>query len=61
MSWPVPRPGLVIRYAYLWRREARAGREEGSKDRPCAVVLAHKDQEGETRVYVLPVTPLPAG
>jgi hypothetical protein len=59
VSWPVPRPGLVIRYAYLWRREARAGQEEGAKDRPCAVVLAHKDEEGETRVYVLPVTHSP--
>jgi hypothetical protein len=59
VSWPVPRPGLVIRYAYLWRREARAGQEESAKDRPCAVVLAHKDEEGETRVYVLPVTHSP--
>ena len=59
MSWPAPQSGLVIRYAYLWRREARAGREEGAKDRPCAVVLAHKDVEGETRVYVLPVTHSP--
>jgi hypothetical protein len=59
VSWPVPQPGLVIRYAYLWRREARAGQEEGTKDRPCAVVLAHKNEEGETRVYVLPVTHSP--
>ncbi len=56
MSWPTPEPGLVIRYAYLWRREALAGKDEGAKDRPCAVVLAHQDAEGETRVYVLPVT-----
>lgn len=59
MSWPVPQPGLVIRYAYLWRREALAGREEVAKDRPCAIVLARKDQEGELRVYVLPVTRSP--
>jgi hypothetical protein len=59
VSWPVPQPGLVIRYAYLWRREARAGQEEGTKERPCAVVLAHKDEAGETRVYVLPVTHSP--
>jgi hypothetical protein len=61
VSWPVPQPGLVIRYAYLWRREALAGQEEGGKDRPCAVVLAHKDADGETRVYVLPVTHSPPG
>ncbi|WP_330084430.1 hypothetical protein [Methylocystis iwaonis] len=29
----------MIRYSYLWAREAREGREEGAKDRPCAVVL----------------------
>jgi hypothetical protein len=59
MSEQLPQPGLVIRYSYLWRREARAGREEGTKDRPCAVVLAHKNEQGETRVYVLPVTHSP--
>jgi len=47
VSWPVPRPGLVIRYAYLWDREVRAGREEG-------VALAGED--GRTRVYALPIT-----
>jgi len=59
VSWPRPQPGLVIRYAYLWRREALAGQEEGAKDRPCAVVLAHREEEGKTRVYVLPVTHSP--
>jgi hypothetical protein len=40
MSWPTPRAGLVIRYSYLWQSEAAAGREDGVKDRPCAIVLA---------------------
>ena len=56
MTWPAPRPGLVIRYAYLWKREAEAGREEGVKDRPCAIVLASEDDQGRARVIVLPVT-----
>jgi hypothetical protein len=56
VTWPAPQPGLVIRYAYLWKREAEAGREEGVKDRPCAVVLASEDDEGRTRVIVLPIT-----
>jgi hypothetical protein len=56
VSLPVPEPGLLIRYAYLWDREASAGREDGTKDRPCAIVLAREVQEGETRVYVLPIT-----
>jgi hypothetical protein len=55
---PAPVPGLVIRYAYLWHREHLAGREEGEKDRPCAIVVALRAAEdaGETRVLVLPVT-----
>ena len=56
MSWPAPQPGLVIRSSSLWDREARAGREEGGKDRPCAVVLAHRNEDGVVRVYALPVT-----
>jgi hypothetical protein len=56
VSWPAPQPGLVIRYSYLWRRESQVGREEGAKDRPCALVAALQDDEGETRVYVLPIS-----
>jgi hypothetical protein len=59
VSWPTPRPGLVVRYAYLWRREAEAGREEGSKDRPCAIILAVDTDDGEKLVYVLPITHSP--
>jgi hypothetical protein len=56
VSWPVPQPGLVIRYSYLWNREALAGQEEGVKDRPCAVVVAFQDEEGAAWVYALPIT-----
>lgn len=56
MSWPDPEPGLVIRYAYLWRREAAMGREEGVKDRPCAIVAAVREETDGLRVYVLPIT-----
>ena len=56
MSLPAPAPGLVIRYSYLWRGEADEGREEGSKDRPCAVLLTVETNDEETRVYVLPIT-----
>ncbi len=59
MSWPEPKPGLVIRYSYLWQREHDAGRDEGVKDRPCAIVLAVEAADGETMVYVLPVTHSP--
>lgn len=59
MSFPAPHPGLVIRYAYLWKQEADAGREEGSKDRPCAIVLAVATEDGEQEVLVLPITHTP--
>jgi hypothetical protein len=56
VTLPTPVPGMVIRYAYLWKREAEAGREEGVKDRPCAVLLATTSLDGDTVVLVLPVT-----
>ena len=56
MSLPVPRPGLVIRYSYLWDREARQGREEGVKDRPCAIILVLLREGEHPIVRVLPVT-----
>lgn len=59
MSLPDPVPGLVIRYAFLWRDEARRGRDEGSKDRPCAILLSVTDDAGFRQVTVLPVTHSP--
>ena len=47
--------GHVIRYSYLWNREAKQGQEEGRKDRPCAVVLAHENG----RIAVAPITHTP--
>lgn len=60
MSLPTPVPGLIIRYSYLWYREHLEGRDEGQKDRPCAIVAAlRKDENGEMRVLVLPITHSP--
>jgi hypothetical protein len=57
---PEPVPGLVIRYSYLWYSEYRQGREEGQKDRPCAIVAAVRSVGSQTqRVLVLPVTHSP--
>lgn len=53
---PDPKPGLIIRFSYLWRDERDRGREEGSKDRPCAVVLAVAEIDGRKRVAVAPIT-----
>ena len=59
MSLPVPESGLVISYAYLWHADHEQGREEGRKDRPCAIVMTAKDTKGKTVVTVVPVTHTP--
>jgi hypothetical protein len=59
MALKAPEPGQVIHYAYLWWNEARRGRTEGAKERPCAVVLTRMTQAGETWIYVLPITHSP--
>lgn len=59
MAQSLPQPGQVIRYAYLWWNEARAGREHGVKDRPCGVILTRISKAGNTVAYVLPITHTP--
>ena len=59
MPIPDPHPGLVIRYSYLWESERASGREEGVKDRPCAVVLTRQVVADRTLVTVLAVTHTP--
>lgn len=57
MPLPVPEPGLVISYAYLWHYEQSAGAEEGRKHRPCVIVLAVQRLDDQTTVVtVLPIT-----
>lgn len=60
MSLPKPRPGLVIRYSFLWSHEYDRGAVEGSKDRPCAIVLAMtRGQNGDIQTIVAPITHSP--
>ena len=55
MAIPAPSPGLVVRYDYLWSRDAAAGRTQG-KDRPACLVAA-SDRETKPRfVVLLPIT-----
>jgi hypothetical protein len=56
MPLPAPAPGLVIGYSYLWHDEHVSGAVEGRKYRPCAIILVATDNEGDTLVYVVPVT-----
>lgn len=59
MAIPDPHPGLIIRYSYLWQSEHATGRENGVKDRPCAVVLARQVIASKTLVTVVAVTHAP--
>jgi hypothetical protein len=60
VTFPAPKQGLVIRYAFLWSHEQEAGVDEASKDRPCAIVIATSlKPDGEIQVFVSPITHLP--
>lgn len=60
MALPEPRPGLVVRYDYLWNREAAAGGYQG-KDRPCCLVAASEPLARPRFVVLLPITHSPPG
>jgi len=51
-----PKAGDVLRYPYLWARQARAGETEGRKLRPCTVVLAVTNQTDRTHLRLCAVT-----
>jgi hypothetical protein len=59
VSLPEPYPGMVVRYSYLWKREHQEGREEGTKDRPCAIVMAVTNEDDDQEVLLLPITHAP--
>jgi len=60
MAFPTPEPGLVIAFSYLWSEEAEQGHAEGSKTRPCAIVVAQIQEGGQApRVVVAPITHSP--
>lgn len=52
---PEPKPGLVIRYDYLWSREVAAGRDQG-KERPACLVAATDSTASPRFVVILPIT-----
>lgn len=58
MALPEPKPGLVIRYDYLWTREAATGRQQ-SKDRPACLVAASDSAVTPRFVVILPITHSP--
>jgi len=58
-----PAAGEVFRYPFLWRREELSGETEGRKKRPVCIAVTVARQDGETVVFILPITtqpPLPS-
>lgn len=55
MSIPEPKPGLVVRYDYLWTHEADRGQDHG-KDRPTCLVAATDNAIRPRYVVLLPIT-----
>lgn len=49
----------MLRYSFLWSDEAKQGKIEGSKDRPCAAVLSISRLDGTEEVAVVPITHSP--
>jgi len=58
MALPEPKPGLILRYDYLWTHDAAAGRDQG-KDRPACLVAASDASATPRFVVLLPITHTP--
>jgi hypothetical protein len=58
VAFPEPRPGLVVRYDYLWTHEAATGRDQG-KDRPACLVAANDSKTKPRFVVLLPIAHTP--
>ena len=58
MALPDPKPGLVVRYDYLWTHEAAAGRDQG-KTRPTCLIAATDPAVIPRYVVLLPITHTP--
>ncbi|PIL19183.1 hypothetical protein P775_16070 [Puniceibacterium antarcticum] len=58
-----PTAGEVFRYPFLWKREQLTGETEGRKTRPVCIAVTVARADGETVVFILPITtqpPLPS-
>ena len=56
MSFDHFRTGAVIRFPYLWSREAAHGETEGRKPRPVAVGVRIPKPHGEDVLVLFPIT-----
>ncbi|WP_246856681.1 hypothetical protein [Acetobacter vaccinii] len=53
------RPGVVLRYPYLWHWQDIRGESEGRKDRPTTIAAAFIARDNRHYVLLLPVTTQP--
>jgi hypothetical protein len=58
VACPDPKPGLIVRYDYLWSRQAATGRGHG-EDRPTCLVAASDSRAKPRYVVLLPITHSP--
>lgn len=54
-----PKVGWLLSYSYLWADEHRRSAEEGTKNRPWALMAATRREGGRVVAIVLPVTHSP--
>ena len=47
--------GTLVQYQFLWSREASKGQVEGTKRRPCAIIL-RSPLPSSDRIFLIPVT-----
>jgi hypothetical protein len=55
MAVPKPEPGLVVRYDYLWAREADAGLRHG-KERPACLIVAYERGDAGIEAILVAIT-----
>lgn len=57
MSKPVA--GDVFRYPFLWKRQQMQGETEGRKSRPVCMAVTAANAEGNTVLFIVPITTQP--
>jgi hypothetical protein len=53
---PIPEPGLVISFAYLWADQRMSGAQSGQKVRPTVIIMSVVSEDDRKLVYVAPIT-----
>lgn len=61
MALPKPEPGLVVRYDYLWAREAAKGLRHGKERPACLIVTYERGDAGVDAILVAITHSRPTG